>query len=173
MMTIPVYIPSLGRADDRLLKSPAMQMPDKTEVYYVVPRSELGSYAVALCNYGVRAHLLGCPDKGIAATRLWIGEHARRNGYKKFLMADDDIVFMIRKSPKDWALREAETWEVKVMLEWIEEKLDHHEHVAVSPREGNNRPGVGSSDTLFIENTRTIRALSYQTDAFQIGRAHV
>lgn len=164
-MTIRVYVPSLGRADQRLLKGPAMQFPNTVEVYYVVPVKELGSYARALTEYGVPARLLACPEKGIAMTRLWIGKHAHADGLTKFLMCDDDVGFLVRQAPDHFRLIGTGVSNTLEMLDWIEEKLEKYQHVAISPREGNNRAGNGGTE-LVGENTRTLRALAYQTHAF-------
>lgn len=174
---IPIYVPSMGRADARLLKGPAAQVPADHYVCYVVPQDEVQSYAAALAKHDLAAFVLGCPERGIARTRRWIGNHAwERGGHDKFVMMDDDIGFLVRMAPDNWQLRSPSKDEVGEMLAWIERQLDTHAHVSVSAREGNNRAGVGDSETLVMENTRTLRLLAYRTELFlamEHGRVEV
>jgi hypothetical protein len=81
------------------------------------------------------------------------------------MMLDDDIRFLVRRSPDTWQLRGTEPSEVAEMLGSVEWWLQQHEHVGVSAREGNNRIGTGDR-TLRNDCTRTLRALAYQTEAF-------
>ena len=161
-----IYIPSLERADRRVLEGPAPQISGLHEVIYVVPRSQIKQYITALMYYRVRARVIVCDEVGIAATRRWIGEHARLQNVSKFLMADDDIQFLVRKADDTWQLRKAEKNDTDEMLSWIDATLDVHVHVGVSAREGNNTAGIGDHNKLVSFNTRTIRALAYRTDAF-------
>jgi len=165
-MTMHIYVPSLGRYDNRLFSGPAAQMPEGVLVHYVVPEQEARRYAASLIGYRLPARILPCPVKGIAATRLWIGEHAKKNGASKFVMIDDDIGFLIRRGIDTWRLRSPEIEETAELLNWVENALDEHEHVGISAREGNNTVGVGDIVTLVAHNSRTLRFLAYQTDAF-------
>lgn len=161
-----IYIPSRGRADDRLLKGPAAQMPPGLDVSYVVPPSEADAYRAALHENGVAATVIECDQPGIARTRFWIGQHADRNGHSKFCMMDDDIGFLVRSSPDSWKLRGTTPAEVGEAISWLEGMLDKYAHASLSTREGNNRPGTGSRDTMIVVNTRTLRVLAYRTRDF-------
>lgn len=163
-----IYIPSMRRADKRVLSGPAAQLPPGVTPVYVVPGDERAIYITALDGFGVKAVVLSPPPevKGIAATREWIGGWAEMHGEDKFIMADDDITFLVRQDRNDFRLRLAGQDDVRQMLEWIWQMLDTHEHVGISGREGNNRVGNGDIDELVYFNNRTIRLLAYQTKAF-------
>lgn len=164
---IRVYIPSRGRADNRLLDGPAFQIPDGVDVVYVVGIDEVATYAVALATRHIPARVIGTayqPD--IARVRQFIGEHARKDGLSKFVTMDDDVQLLVRKSEDDWPLVAADFDAVEKMLHWMDTTLDTVENVAISGREGNNRAGVGGPTTLKIENTRAMRVQGFQTEAF-------
>ena len=171
-----VYVPSLGRYDTRLLTGPAAQMPSDVDISYVVPVEEAQLYAESLIWGRIPARILACPAKGIAATRLWIGEHARNHGRDKFVMMDDDIGFLIRRAPDTWRLRGTEKHEVSELMNWVSSALDENAHVGISGREGNNFIGVGDMHELVSYNRRTIRFLAYRTPDFlsvEHGRVEV
>ena len=173
-----LYIPSMGRATrSDILSGPLADLPLNTEATYVVPESEVDAYDRALgdAGFGCSVPVVGCDTQGIAATRHWIGRHAELVGEDKFVMMDDDIRFLVRRSPETWQLRGTQPHEVDTLLIHVERWLDTHAHVGVSAREGNNRIGVGD-DTLVAENTRTLRFLAYRTEDFlsvQHGRVEV
>lgn len=174
---IRVYVPSRGRADNRLLDGPAFQIPPSVEVIYVVGIDEVGRYAAALATRGLPARVIGTvlqPD--ISKVRQFIGEHAKKDGHPKFVMMDDDIQVLVRKADDNWQLIAADYDSVYRMLMWMDKALDTHENVGISGREGNNRPGVGSPETLHIPNTRAMRVQGFQTNAFlkcEHGRVRV
>ena len=165
---IPVYIPSMGRADKRLSLGPAAQMPEDWLVNYVVPPAEEAKYRSALAARGLsRVGVMAAHDvSGIANTRLFIGKFAKRVGQPKFVMMDDDIKFYVRKSPDAFNLRYTKPEEVGEALTWIEISLDDHAHVSLSAREGNNRADAGERVALTVNNTRTLRVLAYRTEEF-------
>lgn len=169
-MTMPIYVPSLGRTKKKELDAgPLPQVP--ASLIYVVPEAEVDTYSAALPDNRV----ISCPEVGIAATRRWIGEHANGEGHPKFFMIDDDIRFLIRISPEVWNLREATSSEVGSMLELVTKLLDEYGHVGVSAREGQSHLGLGHILSV-NENTRTLRALAYRTKDFlsvEHGRVQV
>jgi len=164
-----IYIPSLSRSGD-IGRGPLHELPPHVlggrALSYVVPVEQAEEYTQALSREKRQdVSVLPCPERGIAATRLWIGEHARMHDQSKFLMLDDDIGFLVRRSPDTWKLRNPQPLEIMRLLNEVEMQLDDNEHVGVSAREGNNNPGTGGVD-LVVRNTRTIRALAFQTHAF-------
>ncbi len=165
---LPVYIPSMGRADGRLKDSPAAQMPEEHLVNYVVPPDEADKYRSALAARGLsRVGVIPAHDvSGIANTRLFIGKLAFAVGHSKFVMMDDDIKFYVRKSTEALNLRYTKPEEVGEALNWIEQSLDDHAHVSLSAREGNNRVDAGERVALTVNNTRTLRVLAYRTEDF-------
>lgn len=102
----------------------------------------------------------------IGEKRHQIGKYAKRNGFDKFVMLDDDIDFLIRRSHDDWRLRACTPTEVELMFLTIEEQLNNYAQVAISPREGNNRFGLGDPYTLLAECTRAMRITGYRTKDF-------
>ena len=77
-------------------------------------------------------------------------------------MLDDDLRFYIRKSPTDWHLRYLEKEEYPAMFGLLEEWMKQgYAHCGISAREGNNRV-----EDLSVENTRYMRVLAYNLDAF-------
>jgi hypothetical protein len=130
-------------------------------IVYVVPEDQCEAYrALGLPTV---AH----PDdvKGIAAVRRWIGEWVRAVGYHKFLMLDDDVSFFTRRSAVETRLRKSEPADVAEMLCAVEDALEDYGHVGISARGGNNNAGEGDKP-LYVDNTRTIRALAYRTADF-------
>lgn len=181
-MSLAIYIPSMTRHSLVELRSgPLADLPVSAEVRYVVPLSECQLYLDALeqmLRPGHAVSVLGVPDgiSGIAKTRLWIGRHAEAAGFSKFLMLDDDIRFLVRRSEDTWQLRGTEPHEVQELLDLVDFRLDFYGHVGISAREGNNRFGEGSKQSVFMENTRTLRALAYRTTDFlrmEHGRVEV
>lgn len=172
-----VYIPSRGRADQRIFSGPAGQMTYRNEVFYVVSPDEAADYTRALVHYGVDAQLLCCdlqPD--IARVREWCGLHAASDGLDKFVLCDDDVGFLVRRSADDWRLRGAEPDEVDEMLQWMSVALMVYDHVGVSAREGNNRSGEGGTLELVEPNTRIMRVQGFRTESFlkcEHGRVRV
>ena len=167
-----IYIPSMSRYG-MIQDGPVPLLPETHRPTLVVPESEVESYSLL---WSESADIVGCPEKGIAATRRWIGEHAADAGEEKFLMLDDDVQFLIRRGPDTWRLRGTEGDEVFQMLLKVEQLLGEHAHVGISAREGNNRLGEGSALDVVAYNTRTLRALAYVTEDFlsvEHGRVEV
>ncbi len=170
-MTIPVFVPSLGRAAG-IMSGTLAQLPHHS-TYLVVHPDEEEAYIRATED---RFTVLSCYEQGhIAAVREWIGVLCKGAGYKKFVVMDDDLGLLVRKTEDDWRLESASHASVGIMLGYMNSLLDDYAHVGVSAREGNNRAGVGGAP-LITENTRTYRVLGYQTERFlgvQHGRVRV
>jgi hypothetical protein len=165
-MTMGIYVPSMGRAKYLFQKTMTIKfIPNFT---FVVPPDEVDAYVAAVRH--LNAHtVIGCPAKGIAATRLWIGEYARKKKQDKFLMIDDDLNFAVRKSVDAYNLRPSTSTDIEEMLEWTEDMLNEYAHVSVSPRAVNaGVPALksGNVETLWQENKRTLRYLAYRTKDF-------
>lgn len=162
-----VYIPSRGRCDERVMRSPAAGLPPGTDVVWVVGPDELADYRRTLGAYGVQGIVLPCAlQPQISLVRAWIGKHAARDGLDKFSMMDDDVGFLVRKSRLAWNLRPTAPEETSQMMRWMESALDAFQQVGISAREGNNQMGPGTPYTLAARNTRVMRVVAYQTAAF-------
>lgn len=165
---IPVYIPSTSRSRiDWMVRGPLVDLPSDQETYLVVPPGEVDEYksSLSVVPHPDRTTVLPCPREGIAATRLWIGQHASNIGHEKFIMLDDDIRFLVRRDHEDWRLRGTTPAEVFEMLLAVHWWLDAYAHVSISAREGNNRIGTGDKK-LRADCTRTLRALAYRSQDF-------
>ena len=169
-MALRVYIPSLGRAD-RVARSPAAQFSWEADLWWVVSPREAMHYLYELDRLAIPGHIAICPIQGdgehtLPDIRVWIGEHAAADGVEHHMQMDDDICFLVRQGPDTWKLRKAEREDVDQMLDWIDRQLETNELVSISGREGNNRGGIGGPEELSKPNTRTMRALAYQTTPF-------
>lgn len=170
-----IFIPSMSRSRDQdIMSGPLVDMSDKIRsmTNYVVPSDEVLVYRNTLDRCGFSdVGILACPDRGIAATRLSIGETAQKMGCGMFVMVDDDVRFLVRKSEDAWNLRQADHEDVDEMFEHVARWLDNgYAHVGISAREGNNIAGVGGRDLCNI-CTRTLRVLAYRTEDF-LGVEH-
>lgn len=166
-----VYVPSSSRASSSLFRAgPLAYMSGerRASTTYVVPFGQGLAYTSGLAAAGYReVAVMETPVdvRGIAATRHHIGKLVDEEGESKFLMSDDDVKIYVRRSPDAFNLVYASPENTEEMLLEVERRLDTCGHVGVSAREGNNRVGVGGPD-LVQENTRTLRMLAYQTEAF-------
>ncbi len=81
-------------------------------------------------------------------------------------MLDDDVSLVVRKSADATSLRKGAASDWDECLSAVEHHLSLYAHVGISARGGNNQLGVGGPRDLVIENTRTLRALAYDTEKF-------
>lgn len=161
-----IAIPSMARANTHMDRLFLHKLPEKwrSKSILFVPKQEWNAYSRAVPNLRV----VPIPDKvkGIIRTRRWIGEWAKQNNDKKFVMCDDDLIFHTRISREDWHLRKSTEKQHGEMFDWIEKSLDKFAQVGISSREGNNRAGAGNIKELTTMNTRLLRVYAYQTDLF-------
>jgi hypothetical protein len=163
-----VYIPSMGRAANIGRIGTTHDFLKGHGSVYVVPPDEVDAYKRALVNAGGHSTVIACKEQGIAAVRHWIGKEARRVREDKFCMMDDDLMFAVRDSEDDWHLRKSKEADVAQMLCWIEDMLTGYAHVSISPRMVNAGAFKDGCNALngIKENSRTLRVLAYQTEAF-------
>lgn len=167
-----IYIPTRGRFGQLNDDSTMSRIPTymHESVVLVVHPEEFDWYLDELqsgiySDTGVSI-IKADPYDNIAQKRRWIGEYAASLGEFSFVMLDDDIDFLVRKSPDVWNLRSATDDEVEFLFQKIEELLLQYAQVTVSGREGNNRYGEGTFDQLLVYNTRAMRITGYQTELF-------
>lgn len=174
-----IFIPSAGRSSkDEIMRGPLADFEDQWQklTTYVVPVEELEDYTKSVLECYPNASVVGCPAKGIAATRHAIGVMCSELDVDKFAMVDDDVRFVRRITDDHTALKPCEKSDVSRMWATVGWFLNHYAHVGVSARQGNNNMGVGGPSGLFEENTRTLRVLCYRTKEFlsvQHGRVAV
>lgn len=165
-----VYVPSMKRAGQ--LGTRVMTNNYIKEATYVVPTDEVSRYETHLGFLSASGgyEVIGCEARGIAATRLFIGELARKRKEKVFCMMDDDLRFACRKSDVGIELRDCKPNDVQAMLDWISSKLEgEYAHASVVARDKNHSVPYmhnGTVETLWQENKRTLRVLAYQTNKF-------
>lgn len=164
-----IYIPSLGRADDRVGRGPAVHLRHDLDVWWVCSPQEAAAYRLQIMKHGVAGSVMECPWQGdgvhtLPDLRLWMAQDAAKNGIDKVIMLDDDINFLVRRGVDTWQLTAADKDDAYLMLRWVSEQLDEHETVGISAREGNNRAGVGDMRSLVMHNTRMMRVLAYRTE---------
>jgi len=149
-----VYIPSRSRFERSLTLNELDNAYDTDKIFLVVPHDQKSEYKPLIKKHGVQ--LLPCPEKGIALTRQFIGEHAG----PRFLMLDDDLRFNVRYEGPT-SLTRAKTEDITHMLSMCNAKLKKYAHIAVSARQGNN-----VLPWPYAENKRPLRALGYQKQPF-------
>lgn len=150
-----IYIPTYKRED---AQHTWKALPDvwRRQTILVAPERDVNG----LKFYVPAAHILVQPVdiKTIAKKRAWIIQQARS---PSFLMADDDLVFSVRKDSKGPALRPAEKNDAALIevFEDLEFRLQKYAHAGISCRQGNNRTEYGWHDVrrmmyLFGFNTK-------------------
>jgi len=142
-----VVIPSSGRANRQTTLE---QIP---WAIVVVPMDEVKAYD--------RYDPVGCPADGIGHTRQWIVD----NFGPKVLMLDDDLTFFIRRAEDRTKFRHTTADERTAMLGAVSDRLDNYVHVSIATREGGNR-----NTDEYAYNTRTLRALAYNTEVLRSER---
>jgi protein gp37 len=163
-----LYVPSLARAafihgpNSTLTWIKGTALAHRT--FYVVRSAEVAAYKQALAGTGARV-LDDNGAKNIGATRAFIAETAQAAGEPKFMMADDDLQLLVRRSPDTQNLRRAEPADTEFLIAEMERLLDTYAQVAVSCREGNNWAGSGPCP-LLRENTRAMRLYAFRTEEF-------
>lgn len=165
-----IYIPTRGRSDKlatgTLSLLPHSLLADTTLVVHS-DNQEPRLYREALEKIGLPGlNVLDFKYENIAEKRLCIGNDASSMGYEKFVMLDDDIDFLIRKAPDNWQLHAPNGVELELMFKAIESELNRYSMVGISPREGNNRFGLGGPSDLVFEKTRLMRVLAFRTEDF-------
>lgn len=167
-----VYIPTYKRGTTTsLLNGPLKDMDPYTlaHTFLVVHPDEEEQYTRSLGHTRFdMVQTLTCYQQGVGnmgLIRQWIGRHAAEHNSPKFLMLDDDIVFYRRKSPDAFNLRYVKPEEFTGVVEIIDHLLNNgYGHVAISPREGNNR--LDEPNGYYTENTRYSRAQAFRTADF-------
>jgi hypothetical protein len=168
---IPIYVPSRSRPD-RLGVLEQLSDQHLANTHVVVPESQYEVYHTKIqeeWNEPV-PEVIGLSDTfRIGETRRWCAQDAAAHGHKHFLMVDDDIRFLVRQDIDDWRLREATIEDVDQMLAWMKQTIVSTRGLtllSVSPREGNNRPGVGTPEDLMVMQQRIHRVYMWDTAAF-------
>jgi hypothetical protein len=168
-----LYIPSHARATpENVRMGPALRIPVELhrKTRYVVPHGQKAEYDRVLdetLGQLREIEVIETPEglRGIGPTRHWIGQDAQRRLADKFVMMDDDIDFLVRKSPEDWRLTGQTEEDSRQMFAEIEHFLDIYASVGISSREGNNRAGIGRArdSNMVAVATRVMRMFGCRT----------
>jgi hypothetical protein len=166
-----LYIPSHARATpENVRMGPFPRIPRELRIHthFVVPHGQMEDYDAVLrgMNFPTFSVVETPPHvRGIGPTRHWIGLDALSRGDNKFVMMDDDIDFLVRKSPEDWRLTGQTEEDTLQMFNEMEHWLDQYASVGISSREGNNRAGVGRprDPNMVAVATRVMRMFGCRT----------
>lgn len=161
-----VFIPSRSRPEK--IRWLLQQLPP--EIQYnttlIVPEGQYDQYVPQIRA----AKIETVPDEWrIAEIRHLIGGRAQDEGHEHFMMVDDDVQFLVRRSSHDFQLTKAEPGQVAGMVAVIDHLFFTNpkvSHIGVSGREGNNRVGNGGPWDLVESNTRTMRVVAWETKEF-------
>lgn len=145
------YLTTYGRASQQITYA-ALPPSVRKRTKLVVQAREAAKYS------GDNLYILPQTIQSLSPTREWLARHTDE---EKMFLLDDDMVFYMRKSLTDWHLRTATPADLERMFGMLEDWLDTFMHVAVSPREGNNRIAVP-----WAHCTRAMRCVGYRTAAY-------
>lgn len=147
------YLTTLGRANSQPTLN-ALPPDIRRRTALVVQAHEQHLYDAA----STRLVVLPGHIRTLSPTREWLAEHTDT---EKLFLLDDDLTFYMRKSRDDWHLVKQGPQDLSRMFGMLEEWLDTYAHVAVSPREGNNRV-----EARVAYCTRAMRCVGYQTQHY-------
>lgn len=157
-----IYIPTRGRVNKQ--KTVERFGPDLCEefsVTLVCPPDERKLHADTVKSYGVE--VVACKAEGIAATRQWILDHARKNKESVILMLDDDLA--------TWRLRtdkqndKGDTPYVKASIEDIAEGLREFDKLMQDYAHGSIGHALFCQRQPVVKyNSRMLRALAYNIE---------
>lgn len=151
---IPRFVTTLGRVDDQVT------LKQVAHCTLVVQAHEEAAHRATWPDHEI---LVLPPEvRTIGATRRHM---CTAPGLpRRFFLLDDDLTISVRRVPGDYHLKTATKEEVEQMFVVLEQMLENYAHVAVSPREGQNR----FPDTP-VENVRYMRLVGYNLDLFPSG----
>lgn len=154
-----IYIPTRGRVTkQKTIERFGRGLCQEFRVTIVCPPDEVKAHDVTKVMYGVDA--LPCKAEGIAATRQWILEHARKSGETVVLMLDDDLPTWRQRTNEENSrgetpYRKATVDEIQAGLRAFDRVMQEYAHGSIG-------------HALFCQtqppiryNTRMLRALAY------------
>jgi hypothetical protein len=148
-----VWVVSRGRwKSSKTLESIKESVPVKLAVH----KSEFVLYKDLSKKYNVE--LVGLDYKEISDKRVQI---SKLSG-DKFMMLDDDLRFFKRNSKEDFRLVRCTAEQMLNMFNLLSKYLDTYTHTSISARQGNN-----TQDYPVVYNSRYMRVLAYQNEAYQ------
>ncbi len=158
-----IYIPTQGRVHKQ--KTVDRFGPDlcrEFEVTLVCPPEEVNELRNEYPELTSRVKVVGCKEQGIAATRQWILDRARRRKEGIILMLDDDLsTWRHRSVQKD----DGEWKYTKATEEEIGEGLRHFENLMSGRAHGSIGHALFAQTQPEVKfNSRMLRALAYNMD---------
>lgn len=127
-----IFIPTMGRPHDQLTFAKLQGAGHNP--FLVVPTSETKTY-----NALYAGSVIPTRARGIADTRQFILEYARRLGFEHIAMMDDDLNFFYRRKDEPEKFAMCTPAKIRELLNRIDRELLSFAHVSVMAREGANR----------------------------------
>lgn len=148
-----IFIPTCGR-ETRQVTFDGLPKALQANAVLVVLHSEAKIY-------DSKYPLLVTPPKvaGVAPTRQWIVDHARKSGVQHIMMLDDDLTWAERRTDDPSKFLAADNKSVTRLFSAAAKLLKTHAHVGIAAREGAH-----TSVEPLRYNTRMLRALAYDVE---------
>jgi hypothetical protein len=170
MKPTKIYIPSFSRVDTVFADNNTVQSLKvlKDRLTLVVYAHEEFDYIESMPEELVGVEVVVCdiPTPSYSQKYKWIGEFAASRGEEKFVIADDDLCFYVRKNTTAWNLRNAEADDVVRMFDLIDLNLDTYSSVGLTGRQGVSHQGAECVEDEVVENIRIVRIVAFRTEAF-------
>lgn len=165
-----IAIPSRGRSHTILgprdaLRCLADPLMDHTYIFNHYSDGDEYIHEEMLNKIHDLRHIIPLGYWSIGEKRRQMAVEAKKLGYKKIMMIDDDVNLLVRRADDNWQLRYTEDDETIEMYNYVSMFLERYAQVSLGAREGNNRLGLGGPD-IIIENYRGMRANAFNVDEF-------
>jgi hypothetical protein len=153
---VKILIPTLGRIEkqktwDNLCSSV------RQETVLVVSKEEKEQHK----SKGRNTIICPVQGKGMAVLRQWMMEYSVKQGWKKVVFVDDDLVLQVRREDLR-VVGVASQKQQEIIFNWVESTLDTYAHCALSERT------AGFSDRQeTVESTKGIQVVGYNLKMVQ------
>lgn len=153
-----IYIPTRGRIDkQKTVERLGSDLCREFNVTIVCPPDEVAALKKAVSE---PVKVLACGVEGIAATRQWILDHARKNGEHVILMLDDDLPTWRQRTDTqnekgETPYRKATTEEIGAGLRQFDSLMESYAHGSIG------HALFCQTQPLVKKNSRMLRALAY------------
>lgn len=158
-MELKIYIPTYRRVYKQTTLN---RLPEdiQKKVFLVVPPDEVEQHKANK----VKATVLAAKVKGIGEKRNWIMAHAKKNGFKRIVMLDDDLTLQKRRD--DMKITNLEGKEFHEAFKWMDDTLKKYAHATFGMR------FLGYADTAEVkEGARAVYVLGYNVKQFFEAKA--
>lgn len=121
-MDLKIYIPTHQRVHRQITLRTLPEDIQRESTFLVCHPSEVAQHKAN----GVKAAVIPDSSAGIAARRDWIMLHAKRRGFKRVMMIDDDMTWQRRRP--DMRITNCTNDEVYGALKWLDKVLGEYEY---------------------------------------------